>query len=138
MDDEIITVVDAIEPSIDWEKFYSSRIPDEEFNASKSILDAGRESYEKLDEIESPRALESAVNDIDPVFGKGWTDYMKSILMTFMIDWQDKHTEEEENEIFFPEDLLRIMFLLTKKISDQKTTIENLIFALEHLKKNNV
>lgn len=138
MDDEIITVVEAVDPSIDWEEFYSSKIPDEEFNASKTILDAGNESYEKLDEIESPRALESAVNDIDSVFGQGWTDYIKSVLMTFMIDWQDKHTEEEEYEIFYPEDLLRIVFLLTKKISDQKTTIENLIFGLEHLKKNNV
>ena len=140
MDDKIITIVEAVdELPVDWEGFFNKEVSEEELDFSKEVIKASHKALETIGGNGPQEAVESAVNNIDSIMGKGWTDYIKSILLTFLIDWEASHMEEDEEEIeeiFFPEDLLRIIFVLTKNLYNQNITIENLKFAISYLEEN--
>lgn len=140
MDDEVFTIVEVSDQNMNWEEFFKEKISDNEIKRGQEVLGIARGAFKELGDNEVPQAVEIAVNDLDAIIGEGWTDYLKSVLMTLMIDWQDSHADDTEDtkDIFYPEDLLKSVYILTRKVYDQQTTIKNLMYVLEHLKKNDI
>ena len=96
--------------------------------------------YEELGDSELKSTVSDSVYEgIDSILGSHTEDYIKSLLTDYCYDWLNNHGEEDENDsenqkIFYPEDLLRLIYTLTKTIVNQNTTIDNLRFGIEHMK----
>ena len=136
MDDQTFTIIEPM--YADWEGFFEEELPEEEVRRTKTILEAAESADDLFPEILS--AIDSAVGeDLDPLLGKGWTVFLKATLVTLLIDYLKNHEDDDlsEGELFFPEDLLKGVYQLIKILRNQKTTIENLYFAFEHLNKEN-
>ena len=140
MDDEVFTIVEVSDQDMNWEEFFKEKISEDEIKRGQEVLGIARGAFKELGDNDVPGAIEIAVNDLDAIIGKGWTDYLKSVLMTLIIDWQNSHADDMEDakDIFYPEDLLKSVYILTRRVRDQQTTIDNLVYALEHLKKNDI
>lgn len=140
MDDEVFTIVEVSDQDMNWEEFFKEKISEDEIKRGQEVLGIARGAFKELGDNDVPEAIEIAVNDLDAIIGKGWTDYLKSVLMTLIIDWQNSHADDTEDakDIFYPEDLLKSVYILTRRVRDQQTTIDNLVYALEHLKRNDI
>ena len=140
MDDEVFTIVEVSDQDMNWEEFFKEKISEDEIKRGQEVLGIARGAFKELGDNDVPEAIEIAVNDLDAIIGKGWTDYLKSVLMTLIIDWQNSHAVDTEDtkDIFYPEDLLKSVYILTRRVRDQQTTIDNLVYALEHLKRNDI
>ena len=136
MDDDTITVIEAVEPSLDWHSFFEEGLSKEELNTGTDVWKAGVEACTEMDLPEDLEIVGNSVYpELDKVMGAGWETFVRSALLCMLLDFQDSHAEdkEEESQIFFPEDILRVVYSMGKKLHEQKITIDSLQFALNHL-----
>ena len=128
-------------PNMEWTNYLES-FTQEEKDLGADFWGAIQDYYKSngLDGLE-PIICDSVYEGVDQVLGKNTESYIKALLTDYCYDWLSNHSdsEEEENEesdqVFFPEDMLRVIYTLTKTIVQQQTTIGNLQFAINHLKE---
>lgn len=138
---ELQEVVDTEWPS------YLENFSEEDRTKGK---DAWR-AFESIDDSFYKNHIESIVtssvySSLDEVMGEGTEDYAKAVLADYYLDWisfmsEDIEEAKKEGEdinpleeaIFFPGDMLKLFYHMTKRIVQQQTTIDNLRFALNHL-----
>lgn len=132
MEESTITIIET-EPSPDWEAYYEEGLSKEDISTGEEVWKAGKEACSEMNLPEDLEIVSKSVHPIiENIFGKDWATFMKSTLLCMLIDFQDSHSDESDDEpqIFFPEDLFRIIYSLGKKIKEQDLTIESLKYAL--------
>lgn len=135
----MVYMVEDVDTSRDrWLEFLSE-LPKEEAEIGAGFWKDILKMYSENPEEENFQSIveDSLHPDLKDIIGEMPTDYIKALLTDYCFDWLENHGEEEEDRVFYAEDMFRIFYLLTSTLAKQKITIDNLKFAIEHLNKEN-
>ena len=65
--------------------------------------------------------------NIDSVTGGGFSSYIKALLTEFINSWLFYQDRSKKDLQFFPEDLMRVIYILLTIIKKQDTTLKNIL-----------
>ena len=136
----IIETLEDTMPDMEWINYLES-FDQEEKDLGADFWKTIQDFYKNngLEGVEST-VSDSVYEGVDQILGKNTESYIKALLTDYCYDWLSNHPDPEEGEeedsgqVFYPEDMLRVIYTLTKTIAQQRITIDNLQFAINHLK----